>query len=30
MAFTFQKNNDSKYKLYRLSEALDLDNFDDD
>ena len=30
MAFTFQKNNDSKYKLYRLSEALDLDDFDDD
>lgn len=30
MAFTFQKNNESKYKLYKLSEALDLDDFDDD
>ena len=30
MAFTFQKNNDSKYKLYKLSEALELDDFDDE
>lgn len=30
MAFTFQKNNESKYKLYKLSEALELDDFDDD
>ena len=30
MAFTFQKNNVSKYKLYKLSEALELDDFDDE
>lgn len=30
MAFTFWKNNNSKYKLYKLSEALGLDDFDDD
>ena len=30
MAFVFQKNNDSIYKLYKLSEALELDDFDDE